>query len=238
MLNQIVECCPCYELKYDETAECLRDQTFAELKVSYGKGSKIQCNCWSDRIREYKVDSAFVAGHMKSQRHINWREEQQKEHKQKYGHCISNEKIIEALRKENRDYKKTHASSVKIISKKDEIIIKNDEKLALLSKKLDDMTVENDLLKAELEEYQEEPEEREDEKNAPSTDEFNELKMENETLKAEWEELKTEWEKSQIALIVANKAKDKLQREVDTRKCIMINKKKSATNLEPRQPFR
>ena len=98
MSNKIVECCPCYDLKYDETAECLRDQTFAELKVSYGKGSKIQCNCWSDRIREYKVDSSFVAAHMKSQRHINWREEQQKEHKQKYGHCISNEKIIETLR--------------------------------------------------------------------------------------------------------------------------------------------
>ena len=42
---------------------------------------------------------------MKSQKHVNWREEQHKEHTQKYGHCISAEKIIETLRKEVRDIK-------------------------------------------------------------------------------------------------------------------------------------
>ena len=218
MSNQIVECGPCYELKYDETADCLRDQTFAELKVSYGKGSKLQCSCWGHN-RGYRVDQSFIA-HMKSQKHTNWREEQQKEHKQNYGHCISAEKIIETLRKEIREYKKTHASSVEIINKKD-------EKLSLLSKKLDDVSVENDLLKAELEESQEEPEDEKD--KTAFTAEFYDLKMENEMLKAELEEYQKD-------LIVANRARDKLQHEANTRK--LASSKKRVIQIEQRQPFR
>jgi len=159
---------------------------------------------------------------MKSQKHTNWREEQQKEHKQNYGHCISSEKIIETLRKEIRDYKKTHAGSVEIINKKD-------EKLTLLSKKLDDMSVENDLLKAELEETQEEEPENEKE-NANFTADFYDLKMENEVLKTELEEYQKD-------LIAAHKARDKLQQEINSRK-LVINSKKKAVQIDIRQAFR
>ena len=218
MSSQIVECGPCYELKYDETADCLRDQIFAELKVSYGKGSKIQCGCWGVN-RPYRADQSFII-HMKSQKHMNWREEQQKDHKQKYGHCISTEKIVETLRKEIRDYKKSHANSA-------EIIIKKDEKLSLLSKKLDDVTAENELLKAEIEELQEEPEDEKDE--TANTTEFYDLKMENEMLKAELEEYQND-------LIAMTKAKDKLQHEANTRR--LASSKKRTLQLEQRQPFR
>lgn len=221
MSNQIVECGPCYELKYDETADCLRDQTFQELKILYGKNSKVRCNCWAERSRDYRVDQSFIV-HMKSQKHINWREEQQKEHKKSYGHCISSEKIIETLRKELRDYKKTHVASVEIINKKD-------EKLTLLSKKLDDVSVENDLLKAELEETQEEePEEAKNEKeNANFTADFYDLKMENEMLKTELEEYQKD-------LIAAHKARDKLQQEVNARKLVTIRKKPAPSLEQPR----
>ena len=223
MSNQITECGPCYELKYDETADCLRDQTSGELKVSYGKGGKLQCSCWGHN-RGYRADQSFIV-HMKSQKHINWREEQQKEHKQNYGHCISAEKIIETLRKEIREYKKTHVSSFEIINKKD-------EKLALLSKKLDDMTIENELLKNELEESQEESyEEPENEKDkATFTAEFYDLKMENNMLKAELEEYQKD-------LIAANKVRDKLQHESNSHKLACSSKKK-AIQIEQRQPFR
>jgi len=219
MSNQIVECGPCYELKYDETADCLRDQTFAELKVSYGKGSKLQCGCWGHN-RGYRADQSFIA-HMKSHKHTNWREEQQKDHKQKYGHCISTEKIVETLRKELREYKKSHANSAEIISKKD-------EKLSLLSKKLDDMTVENDLLRAEIEESQKDPEDEKD--NADFTAEFYDLKMTNEILQGELEEYQND-------LIAMTKAKDKLQHEVNSRKLAGSGKKRTE-QFEQRQPFR
>jgi len=148
---------------------------------------------------------------MKSQKHINWREEQQKDHKQKYGHCISAEKIIETLRKEIREYKKTHASSVEIINKKD-------EKLSLLSKKLDDVSVENDLLKVELEETQEEPESKE--VIAELRANLDKQRKDNE-----------EYEKD---LIAAHKARDKLQQEVNTRKLVTIRKKSAPSLEQPR----
>ncbi len=145
--NQITECAPCYELKYDKKQDKLRDLTFPELKIEYGKNNKIKCNCWGDRTREYKVDSSFVASHIKSQRHVNWREEQIKSHTQNYGHCISSDKIIDTLRKEIRDYKKQVISFTETIASKD-------EKLSLMSKKIDDLTNENDLIKEELEKYE------------------------------------------------------------------------------------
>jgi len=219
MSNQIIECGPCYELKYDETTECLRDQTFAELKISYGRGSKLQCSCWGYN-REYKADQSFIT-HMKSNKHINWREEQQKEHKQKYGHCISSEKIIETLRKEIREYKRTNAISTEIISKKE-------EKLNLLSKKLDEVIEENEFLKAELEHAEYENEN--DKEQIDLTASLKELKMENDALKTEIEEYQKD-------LIDSHKVRDRLQHELNSRKAVTI-KKKQTQSLEQRQPFR
>ena len=145
--TQIIECATCYELKYDEKLDNLRDLTFPELKIQYGKDNKIKCNCWGDRTREYKADSSFVSSHMKSQRHVNWREEQIKKHKQEYGHCISSEKKIETLAKENREYKK----QIMVLTK---IITDNEEKTISMSTKIDTINNENETLKEELEKYE------------------------------------------------------------------------------------
>lgn len=201
--SQIIECAPCYELKYDETLDKLRDQTFIELKILYGKNTKIKCNCWTDRCREYKIDSGFIAGHMKSQKHVNWREEQQKEHKQKYGHCISSEKIIETLRKENREYKKQHANSIEIINNKE-------EKLSLMSKKLDEVSEENDILKYELEEYQEQPE--------AIKKENIDLKSQLENRTLEYEAFKLELEEYQKDIISLTKERERLQHQLNSQK--------------------
>ena len=227
--SQIIECAPCYELKYDETLDKLRDQTFIELKILYGKNKKIKCNCWTDRCREYKVDSAFVAAHMKSQKHVNWREEQLKEHTQKYGHCISAEKIIETLRKEVRDYKKLHANSMEIISNKD-------EKLTLMSKKLDELSEENERLKYELEEYQEEleeleeleePEEPEDtkEKIADIKKENSDLKSQLENRELEYAAFKLDLEEYQKDIISLTKEKEKLLSQLNSQKLKIPNRR-------------
>ena len=57
--SQVTECAPCYELTYDEKLDSLRDQTFHELKATFGKNNKIKCNCWGDRNREYKVETSI-----------------------------------------------------------------------------------------------------------------------------------------------------------------------------------
>ena len=195
--TQIIECAPCYELKYDEKLDNLRDLTFPELKIQYGKDNKIKCNCWGDRTREYKADSSFVSAHMKSQRHVNWREEQIKKHKQEYGHCISSEKKIETLAKENREYKK----QIMVLTK---IITDNEEKTISMSTKIDTINNENETLK----------------------DENETLKDENETLKDENETLKKELEKYEQDIINLTKEKDKLQYEISTYKLANSSKKK------------
>ena len=158
---------------------------------------------------------------MKSNKHINWREEQQKEHKQKYGHCISSEKIIETLRKEIREYKRTNAISTEIISKKE-------EKLNLLSKKLDEVIEENEFLKAELEHAEYENENNKEQVDLTAS--LKELKMENDALKTEIEEYQKD-------LIDSHKVRDRLQHELNSRKAVTI-KKKQTQSLEQRQPFR
>lgn len=223
MSSQLIECAMCYELKYDETLDKLRDQTFAELKTTYGKNNKIKCNCWGDREREYKVDSAFVASHMKSQKHINWREEQQKEHKQNYGHCISSEKIIETLRKELRDYKKLYTKSVEVINNKD-------EKLALIAKKLDEITDENDIYKIELEEYQDE--------SINIKKDIDKLKYKLDNIEIENETLKGEIEEYQKDVISLTKEKEKYKSELESQKLQVKGSKKLYTKTEVRQPFR
>ena len=152
--TQIIECAPCYELKYDEKLDNLRDLTFPELKIQYGKDNKIKCNCWGDRTREYKADSSFVSGHMKSQRHVNWREEQIKKHKQEYGHCISSEKKIETLAKENREYKKQIMVLTKIITDNEEKIISMSTKIDTINNENETLKDENKTLKDELEKYE------------------------------------------------------------------------------------
>jgi len=236
--SQLVECAPSYDLKYDESNDALRDQTLQELKIAYGRDTKIKCCCYPGNTREYKVDAGFIA-HMKSQKHRNWKEAQQKDHKQNYGHCISSEKIIETLRKEIRDYKKQHVQTIETINNKN-------EKLVLMSKKLDDMSVEADILKDELEEYQQENEDLKPETPALKT-ENEDLKTENEAFKKENEELKynvdivcegfkAELEEYQNDIIAVTKEKDRIT--YDYNKLILATKKKAPGKIGERQAFR
>jgi DNA repair exonuclease SbcCD ATPase subunit len=229
--TQIIECAPCYDLKYDETNENLRDQTLQELRITYGRDSKIKCNCWIDRAREYNIDSAFISAHMKSKKHRNWCEEQQKEHKKNYGHCISSEKIIETKSKELRDYKKLHVQSIEIINKKD-------EKLVLLSTKLDSISDENDILKDEFNKAQSRNNELELEikQFRQINDDLKKKNNEVEDSNLESQGLKAELEEYQIDIIALTKEKDQVKYELN--KLIAINKKKASTKIEGRQVFR
>ena len=244
--SQVTECAPCYELTYDEKLDSLRDQTFHELKATFGKNNKIKCNCWGDRNREYKVEPAFIASHIKSQKHVNWREEQSKEHKKNYGHCISSEKIIETQRKELREYKKMHADSVQVIANKD-------EKLELMSNKLDEVSLEKDILqnkfgkyKKELEEERKELEEerKELEEERKELEELEIMKKTNINLKQKLEDvvmeiaiLREELEEYQKDVITITQERDKLKYELTSQK-LTINKKKISITPIVRKAFR
>ena len=251
--SQLVECAPCYDLKYDEATDILRDQTLQELKIAYGRDAKIKCVCLSNNNRDYIINAGFIA-HMKSHKHRNWREAQQKNHKQTYGHCISPEKIIETLRKEIRDYKKLYAQSTETINNKN-------EKLNLMSKKLDEMSDEIDILKNEIEEYQLENEglkkeneglKKENEglkkvneglkkenfkkENEDLKMKNNKLKKENENLASKVEENNLVYEEYQNDIINVTKENDRLKYELN--KLVAANKKKISIKIGERHAFR
>ena len=245
--GQIVECAPCYELKYDENIDSLRDLTFSELKTVFGKNNKIKCNCWSDRNREYKVESAFIATHIKSQKHINWREEQSKKHKKSYGHCISSEKIIETQRKELRDYKKLHANSIQLINNKD-------EKLNLLSNKLEEVSLEKDSLQNKLDEHEElekqdelekQEEQKELEKFKKELEDLKMIEKANTTLKhelanisIEMEIMREELEEYQKDIITITHERDKLKYELTSKKLMIVGRKNGTITPIVRKAFR
>ena len=212
----IVQCSPCYELKYDEKEEKFRDQTFNELKISYGKNTKIKCNCKGEHAREYKADSSFVSTHMKSIKHINWREEEIKEHKKNYGHCISSEKVIETLRKEVREYKKQVANI-------DNKCKNKDEKMIFMSNKIDILINENDLFKIELEENENE--------NNTLSEEIKKYKKEIISIKNEndendeLDELSEQVKEYEKDIISLRKENDKIKHELNTYKLKKDNKK-------------
>ena len=91
-----------YKLKYNEKTNQLRDLTWEELKITYGKGSKIECPCMN---REYNVAQSFIAQHMKCQKHRNWLENEQRTYNKEYGHCGNSEDIINTLYKQLRENK-------------------------------------------------------------------------------------------------------------------------------------
>ena len=245
--SQVIECAPYYELTYDEKMESLRDLTFHELKTQFGKNNKIKCNCWGDRNREYKAEASFIAAHIKSQRHVNWREEQIKEHKQTYGHCISSEKIIETQRKELREYKKLHANSVQHINNKD-------EKLELISNKLDEVSLEKDNFQNNLEECKEKLEECKEkleeykeklEEYKEKLEELDVMKKENIHLKEELENIKIvveisqqEMEEYQKDIIAITQERDKLKYELTSKKLMIVGKKNGTITPIVRKAFR
>ena len=90
-----------YTLKYDEKTEGLRDKTYSELIKEHGHGS-IKCACMN---RVYQLSSQFVKSHFDTQKHKKWVAQSQKDYIKNYGHCCSQQDIINILNKELRDLK-------------------------------------------------------------------------------------------------------------------------------------
>ena len=117
MNTQIVKVSPEYTLKYDSKLDELRDRTYQELVLEYGKNEVIRCNCMQ---REYPITSSWVKSHFNSQKHAHWKTIQQKEHIKQHGHCVSPEQIVDELSKQLRDYKKIYSEIKQQTQKKDE----------------------------------------------------------------------------------------------------------------------
>jgi len=92
---------PDYILKYDEKTEGLRDKTYSELITEHGQGN-IKCSCMN---RVYQISSQFVKSHFDTQKHKKWVVQSQKEYIKNFGHCCSQQDIINLLNKELRELK-------------------------------------------------------------------------------------------------------------------------------------
>ena len=94
---------PEYSLIYDVKTEGLRDKTYIELKNEFSE-KLIRCPCCvKDKV--FNITSSWVTTHFKSQKHILWKTQVQKDHIQYYGPCCPPEYIINVLSKENRSLK-------------------------------------------------------------------------------------------------------------------------------------
>jgi len=94
---------PEYSLIYDVKTEGLRDKTFTELKNEFSE-KLIKCPC-CNKDKVFNITSSWVTTHFKSQKHILWKTQVQKDHIQSYGPCCPSEHIINILSKENRSLK-------------------------------------------------------------------------------------------------------------------------------------
>jgi len=90
-----------YTLKYDEKTEGLRDKTYSELIKEHGH-VKIKCTCMN---RVYDISSQFVKSHFETQKHKKWLADSQKDYIAHFGHCCSQQDIINLLNKELRELK-------------------------------------------------------------------------------------------------------------------------------------
>lgn len=94
---------PEYSLIYDVKTEGLRDKTYIELKNEFSE-KLIRCPCCT-KDKVFNITSSWVTTHFKSQKHILWKTQVQKDHIQHYGPCCPPEYIINVLSKENRSLK-------------------------------------------------------------------------------------------------------------------------------------
>lgn len=91
-----------YKLKYDANCNKLRDLTWDELKLTYGKGTKVICACSN---REYTINSSFIASHQQSQKHKNWAYKELTDYVKEYGHSGDLENKVDTLYKQLREQK-------------------------------------------------------------------------------------------------------------------------------------
>lgn len=94
---------PEYSLIYDVKTEGLRDKTYIELKNEFSE-KVIRCPC-SSKDKVFDITSNWVRTHFKSQKHILWKTQVQKDHIQDFGPCCPPEYIINVLSKVNRSLK-------------------------------------------------------------------------------------------------------------------------------------
>ena len=104
--NTSIVSIPEYSLIYDVKTEGLRDKTYPELKNEFSE-KLIKCPCCNkdNKDKVFNITSSWVTTHFKSQKHILWKTQVQKDHIQSYGPCCPPEHIINILSKENRSLK-------------------------------------------------------------------------------------------------------------------------------------
>ena len=117
-----------YTLKYDEKTEGLRDKTYSELIKEHGHG-KIKCSCMN---RVYDISSQFVKSHFETQKHKNWLAESQKEYIKNFGHCCSQQDIINLLNKELRELK----CNITHLTNKNKALAQENIKLEVVNRRL------------------------------------------------------------------------------------------------------
>jgi hypothetical protein len=125
-----------YTLKYDEKTEGLRDKTYSELIKEHGHG-KIKCSCMN---RVYDISSQFVKSHFETQKHKNWLAESQKEYIKNFGHCCSQQDIINLLNKELRELK----CNITHLTNKNKALAQENIKLEAINRKLKDVIAEDE----------------------------------------------------------------------------------------------
>jgi FtsZ-binding cell division protein ZapB len=117
-----------YTLKYDEKTEGLRDKTYSELIKEHGHG-KIKCSCMN---RVYDISSQFVKSHFETQRHKKWLADSQKDYIAHFGHCCSQQDIINLLNKELRELK----CNITHLTNKNKALAQENIKLEVVNRKL------------------------------------------------------------------------------------------------------
>jgi septal ring factor EnvC (AmiA/AmiB activator) len=125
-----------YTLKYDEKNEGLRDKTYSELIKEHGHG-KIKCSCMN---RVYDISSQFVKSHFETQKHKNWLTESQKEYIKNFGHCCSQQDIINLLNKELRELK----CNITHLTNKNKALAQENIKLEAINRRLKDQISEGE----------------------------------------------------------------------------------------------
>jgi glutaredoxin 2 len=125
-----------YTLKYDEKTEGLRDKTYSELIKEHGHG-KIKCSCMN---RVYDISSQFVKSHFETQRHKKWLADSQKEYIKNFGHCCSQQDIINLLNKELRELK----CNITHLTNKNKALAQENIKLEAINRKLKDVIAEDE----------------------------------------------------------------------------------------------
>jgi len=117
-----------YNLKYDEKTEGLRDKTYSELVKEHGQG-EIKCACMN---RVYQISSQFVRSHFDTQKHKNWVAQSQKEYIKNFGHCCSQQDIINSQNKELREVK----CNISHLTNKNKALVQENIKLEAINKTL------------------------------------------------------------------------------------------------------